>query len=155
LGGAAAGGAIDVAVGGASFLLGALIGGGVGAAGTIIAANRLVDIKVLEISLGRRKLVAGPTRNRNFPHVVLGRARLHHALVAGRTHAHRGALAIDDQAETLLADLSGSDRNQLEKEFGRLRGGREMALGARRLGELLAAILERDSTAIGPLPASD
>ena len=149
LGGAAAGGAIDVAVGGASFLLGALIGGGVGAAGTILAANRLVDVKVLEISLGRRKLVAGPTRNRSFPHVVLGRARLHHALVAGRAHAHRGALAIDAQAETLLADLSGSDRKQLEKEFGRLRGGREMAMGARRLGELLAAILERDSAAIG------
>ena len=148
LGGAAAGGAIDVATGGASFLLGALIGGGVGAAGTLIAANRLVDGKVLEISLGRRKLVAGPTRNRNFPHVVLGRARLHHALVAGRAHAHRGALAIEEQADAILEDLSSRERKQIEQEFGRLRGGRELAMGARRLAESLAGIFERDSAAV-------
>jgi hypothetical protein len=93
--------------------------------------------------------VAGPTRNRNFPYVVLGRARLHHALVAGRAHAHRGSLAIDEQTDALLAGLSGGERKELEKEFGRLRGGRELAMGARRLGELLAVIFERDSTAMG------
>jgi hypothetical protein len=145
LGGAAAGGAVDVALGGASFLLGALIGGGVGAAGTIFAANRLVDVKVLEISLGRRKLVAGPTGNKNFPHVVLGRARLHHALVAGRAHAYRGALTIGAQAESLLRELPGSERRKIEREFERLRRGRELAMGTRRLGELLAPLLERDA----------
>jgi len=145
LGGAAAGGAIDLAVGGASMLLGALIGGGVGAATTLIAANNLVDVKLLEIPLGRRKLVAGPTRNRNFPHVVLGRARLHHALVAGRSHAQRGALAVDGHVEDLLSDLATGERKQLEKLFGRLRSGREVAVTARRLSEKLAEIFARDS----------
>jgi hypothetical protein len=145
LGGAAAGGALDVALGGASLLLGALGGAAVGAAGTIFAAQRLVDVKVLEISLGRRKLVAGPTKNRNFPHVVLGRARLHHALVAGRAHAYRGALSIDEQAGSLLADLAGGERRQIEKEFDRLRRGREVAMGTRKLGELLESTLERDA----------
>ena len=148
IGGAAAGGALDVALGGASFLMGALIGGGVGAAGAIVAANQMVDVKVLEMPLGRRKLVAGPTRNRNFPYVVLGRARLHHALVAGRAHAYRGALAIDEQAGALLADLPGGDRKPLEREFERLRRGRELAMGTRRLGELLLPILERDLSAV-------
>jgi GTPase Era involved in 16S rRNA processing len=145
LGGAAAGGAIDVALGGASFLLGALIGGGVGAAGTIIAAHRLVDVKLLEISLGRRRLVVGPTRNRNFPHVVLGRARLHHALIAGRAHAHRGALAVDEQAKQMLSELSGSERKRLERAFGRVRGGREPSVAARELAETLALTFERDA----------
>ncbi|HEX9640862.1 MAG TPA: DUF3482 domain-containing protein, partial [Candidatus Krumholzibacteria bacterium] len=145
LGGAAAGGAIDVALGGASFLLGALIGGGVGAAGTIMAAHRLVDVKLLEISLGRRRLVVGPTRNRNFPHVVLGRARLHHALIAGRAHAHRGALAVDEQAKQMLSELSGSERKRLERAFGRVRGGREPSVAARELAETLALTFERDA----------
>jgi GTPase Era involved in 16S rRNA processing len=145
LGGAVAGGAFDVALGGASVLLGALIGGGVGAVGTLVAANRLVEVKVLEISLGRRKLVAGPTSNRNFPHVVLGRARLHHALVAGRAHASRGELAIDEQAARLLTEVSGSERRALEREFARVRRGRELAMGTRRLGELLVPLLERDA----------
>lgn len=145
LGGAATGGALDVALGGASFLMGALIGGGVGAAGAILAANQLVDVKVLEISLGRRKLVAGPTKNRNFPHVVLGRARLHHALVARRAHAFRGALTIDQQADHLLEELAGGARRELEREFERLRKGREVAMGTRQLGEALVPVLERDA----------
>jgi hypothetical protein len=145
LGGAAAGGALDVALGGASLLLGALGGAAVGAAGTVFAANRLVDVKVLEISLGRRKLVAGPTSNRNFPWVVLGRARLHHALVAGRAHAHRGALAIDEQAASLLVELPGGRRRQIEKELDRLRRGREVAMGARQLAEALEPLLEEDT----------
>ena len=145
MGGAAAGGAIDLAVGGASMLLGTLIGGGVGAAATYLAANRLVDVKLLEIPLGRVKLVAGPTSNRNFPHVVLGRARLHHALVAGRAHAQRGALAVDEQVDALLPALSVADRKRLEKLFGRLRGGREVPVTARQLATLLAAVFARDT----------
>ena len=144
LGGAAVGGAIDLAVGGASMLLGTIIGSGIGAATTFIAANRLVEVKLFDVAMGRKKLVAGPTRNRNFPYVVLGRARLHHALVAGRSHAQRGALALADLHSDQLDPISAGDRKQLEKSFGRLRSGREVVEIVDRLGEQIAALFERD-----------
>jgi len=144
VGGAAAGGAIDLAVGGASFLAGTLIGGGLGAASTLFAANKLVDVKVLQIPMGKRSLVAGPTRNRNLPHVVLGRARLHHALVAGRAHAQRGALDLDAAARDLLPEVGHERRRGLERLFGKLRSGREVAVSTGRLAELLDAVFAED-----------
>ena len=142
--GAAAGGVIDMAVGGASFLAGTLIGGGIGAATTLFAANKLVDVKVLQVPMGRRKLVAGPSRNRNLPHVVLGRARLHHALVAGRSHAQRGALDLGAHARELLTPLEDARRRGMEKLFGRLRGGRDVGATTARLAEEIAAVFEAD-----------
>jgi hypothetical protein len=144
VGGAAAGGAIDLAVGGASFLAGTLLGGGIGAASTLLAANRLVDVKVLNVPMGRRALVAGPSRNRNLPHVVLGRARLHHALVAGRSHAQRGALDLDTQARQLLTPLDERTRRAMEKSFGRLRGSRDVGETTERLTGEIAAVFARD-----------
>ena len=147
LGGAAAGGVIDLAVGGASFLLGTLIGSGVGAATTFLAANRLVDVKLLNTTMGRKRLSAGPTRNRNFPHVVLGRARLHHALVAGRSHAQRGTLdilEIKEQAHELLGPLPDGAQRRLERAFGRLRGGREITAIVDDLASVIAEVFEED-----------
>jgi len=144
VGGAAAGGALDVALGGASFLAGALIGGGIGAASSLYAAGRLVDVKVLQVPMGRRKLVAGPSRNRNLPFVVLGRARLHHALVAGRAHAQRGSLDLAVGVRDLLEPLGDGDRRALEKQFGRLRGGRDVADATARLTDLLGDLFGRD-----------
>ena len=144
VGGAAAGGVIDMAVGGASFLAGTLIGGGIGAATTLFAANKLVDVKVLQIPMGRRQLVAGPSRNRNLPHVVLGRARLHHALVAGRSHAQRGELDLGGHAQELLAPLEDSKRRAIEKLFGRLRAGRDVGATTARLAEAVAEVFEAD-----------
>jgi hypothetical protein len=147
IGGAAAGGAIDIAVGGSSFLAGTLIGGGVGAASTLFAANKLVDVKVLAIPMGKRQLVAGPSRNRNLPHVVLGRARLHHAVVAGRAHAQRGVVDLGEQAREVLDSLSDGDRRALEKRFGKLRSGRDVAESTARLADQIATIFARDDDA--------
>ncbi|MBD3223049.1 DUF3482 domain-containing protein, partial [bacterium] len=148
VGGAAAGGAIDLAAGGTSFLAGTLIGGGLGAASTLLAANKLVDVKVVGVPMGRRKLVAGPSRNRNLPHVVLGRARLHHAAIAGRAHAQRGAVDLDEQARALLAPLDDGTRRALEKLFGRLRSGRDVAETTGRLARQLEAVFEADDGAV-------
>lgn len=147
MGGAAAGGAIDIAVGGSSLLAGALIGGGIGAASTLLAAGKLVDVKVLTIPMGKRQLVAGPSRNRNLPHVVLGRARLHHALVAGRSHAQRGSLDLGHQARELLAPLDDGTRRAAEKLFGKLRAGRDVSVTTSALAELLARVFDQDERA--------
>jgi hypothetical protein len=102
---------------------------------------------MLRLPLGRRQLVAGPSRNRNLPHVVLGRARLHHVLVAGRAHAERGALDLGTSARELLAPLDDTTRRQVERTFGRLRSGREIGEATDQLARLAAQIFAGDETA--------
>jgi len=85
--GAVAGGGIDVMLGGASLLLGAGIGAIVGGMGAWLAGDELAKVKVLGQSLGGRTLQVGPVTAPNFPWVLLGRALLHHRVVAERPPA--------------------------------------------------------------------
>lgn len=114
--GAVAGGGIDALLGGASLLFGTGIGALVGGAGAWLGGNELARVKVLGQSLGGRKLQVGPVKAPNFPWVMLGRAWVHHRLVAERNHARREAmsLALDEQEhlmdgvpERLRKDLAG------------------------------------------------
>ena len=120
LGGAATGGVIDLAVGGASLLLGAGIGAMIGGVSTWVTADRIADIKILGQPLGGKHLCIGPMRNINFPYVVLGRALYHHRLVEERTHAHREPLDLKHQPG-LLQRIGKDQRRRLEKIFVRLR----------------------------------
>ena len=79
LGGAATGGVIDLAVGGASLFLGAGIGAMIGGVSAWVTTDRIADIKILGLPLGGKQLSIGPMRNINFPYVVLGRALYHHS----------------------------------------------------------------------------
>ena len=101
-GGALAGGVIDAALLGSSFLAGTVVGGVVGGALGYFSSDKLADVKVMHQSLGGMRLRCGPTRNLQFPFVLLSRAMLHYAVVARRTHAQRGVLKVgyaDDQAK--------------------------------------------------------
>lgn len=147
--GAAVGGMIDAAVGGASLLLGALLGGGIGAATTLLAADRLVEIKLLNMPLGHKQLIAGPTRNINFPHIVFGRARLHHALISRRTHAERGSLTLDETLHSLVRPLQDTERKELEKVFGRLRSSNASVTDRETLAGIVSAIFARDDQGEG------
>jgi len=120
VGGAAAGGVVDVVTGGHSLLLGAGIGGLIGAVSAWFTADRVADIRVLGLPLGGKELCVGPMRNINFPYVVLGRALLHHKMIEDRTHACRGPLELAQvPGEFQVAD-AGS-RKRLEKIFVKLR----------------------------------
>ncbi len=121
--GGLAGGVFDTMVGGASFLLGAAIGSGVGAVGALYTAKSMVDTAVLSMPLGEKKLEVGPTKNLNFPHIVFNRARLHHLLVAKRTHAERDILRIVDNPMDVLDKLSESETRSLESCFRKIRKG--------------------------------
>lgn len=92
VGGAVTGGAVDAALLGHSFLAGTVIGGVVGGALGYLTSDKLADVRVLRQPLGGERLCCGPTRNLQFPFVLLGRALAHHGLVAGRTHARRDVL---------------------------------------------------------------
>ena len=120
IGGAATGGVIDLAVGGASLLLGAGIGAMIGGVSAWVTADRIADIRILGQPLGGKQLSIGPMRNVNFPYVVLGRALYHHRMVEDRTHAHRDPLDLKQQPGRLQT-LDTDHRKRLEKIFVKLR----------------------------------
>ncbi|WP_221032447.1 DUF3482 domain-containing protein [Actomonas aquatica] len=124
--GAVAGGVIDVALLGASFLTGALVGSAVGGAAVYFASDKLADLKVLHQPMGGTRAVYGPTRNVQFPFVLLSRALHHHRLVAARTHAQRGKLSLENEAPGFPDD----DTRRWAKLFQRLRKT-EAGTGAR------------------------
>lgn len=116
LGGAAAGGAVDIAVAGHSLLLGAGIGALIGGVSTWIGADKVAETRVMGLPLGGEALTVGPMRNINFPYVVLSRALLHHKVIEDRTHAFRGPLDLQAQAGALQG-LDAGTRKRLEKVF--------------------------------------
>ncbi|MDH3583736.1 MAG: GTPase/DUF3482 domain-containing protein, partial [Phycisphaerae bacterium] len=122
-GGALAGGAIDVGVSGASFLLGSIVGAAVGTAGAWLGSEKLARAKVMHLPLGGTELRYGPARSLNLPYVILGRALYHHQLVATRVHARRDPLDLSDQSRSSswIDRLPGERKKDLERCFARLR----------------------------------
>ncbi len=140
-GGAAAGGTLDVAAGGTSFLLGAAIGAVVGGTLGYMGAGRLAEFKLINRPLGGKLLRCGPTRNPNFPFVLFGRARFHHRLVAGRTHAQRGALEVDQTKAGAMNPLTDPQRDALSKAFKTLsKAGEDMEKISEATAELVEVI---------------
>lgn len=143
VGGAVAGGVVDASLMGASFLTGTVLGGIAGGAAGYFSAGKLADVKVLSRPLGGLRLRCGPTRNVQFPFVLLGRARLHYALVSARTHAQRQALVVE--GGTPVPALGEAEKRTLAALFKRL--GRRPGSGERRaqdlqtLAETIAALL--------------
>jgi hypothetical protein len=142
VGGALAGGGIDVLLGGASLALGAGIGALLGGAGAWLGGAELARVKVLGESLGGRVLQVGPVKAPNFPWVLLGRAWLHHQLVAERNHAYREALSLAVAGDAHLMDaLPDALRRDISRSFARLRGAagsEEREVLAGRIDELLS-----------------
>jgi hypothetical protein len=128
-GGAATGGAVDLALGGASLLLGVATGA---------AGGRLVRY--------------GPARSLNFPFVLLGRARLHARLLARRTHAMRDPVAVESAPAAGLP-LAAAFRHRLERDLARLRGAGGAVLARAEAIQALAgtrsAILAADDSESG------
>ncbi|MGU9957705.1 MAG: DUF3482 domain-containing protein [Arenicellales bacterium WSBS_2016_MAG_OTU3] len=120
LGGGAAGSGFDLLTGGSSLLLGAGVGAIVGGASAILGYEKLAEIKVLGQSISSRKLQVGPIKNKNLPYVLLGRALLHHKLVASRTHANREALVMDE-SRVGASNISSEHRKHLENIFKQVR----------------------------------
>ena len=141
--GAVVGGVVDVALGGASLLLGAGIGAAIGAFGTLAGAGQLAKVQVLGLPLGGYELTVGPITDPNLPWVLLGRALLHAKLVAERNHARREELVVDAQAGTHLAGgIGAARRGKLEVVFSRLRKGQAIDAHERAtfVAELAASI---------------
>lgn len=151
-GGALAGGVVDSALLGASFLAGSVIGGVIGGALGYFSSTKLADLKLLRQPMGGVRLRYGPSRNIQFPFVLLNRALLHHRVVAGRTHAQRGAIQVQEKSQDSTASLqlyTGSTRD-LARRFEQLRRSEPgNAPRAAALVDLTAVILETLNTESG------
>ncbi len=117
--GALAGGLIDAGLLGSSFLAGTAIGGVVGGALGWFSTDKLAELKVLHQPLGGERARFGPSKNLQLPFVLLGRARLHHTLIAGRTHAQQGPLVVADVGA--MHQLDDRTKRTLAQHFQRLR----------------------------------
>jgi len=142
--GAAAGGLVDVAAGGASFLVGAGIGAALGVASALGGASRLAKVRILGQPLGGHELVIGPVSDPNLPWVLLSRALLHLQLVAERNHARRDQLVLEaTETEGPASRIDAERRKSIDALFRRLRKLRVDDAEARRvlaneIGQLIA-----------------
>ncbi|MFN3168156.1 MAG: DUF3482 domain-containing protein [Phycisphaeraceae bacterium] len=147
-GGAATGGVIDASVGGASVLIGTVVGAVLGGGLGWYSAGRVAKIPTksrwLGGVLGGRKLTCGPIRNVNFPFVVLGRARLHHAVIAGRNHAAREPVKVSfTETDTgKLNPLTGDQTRTLSRLFAKFNKARDDGEHVQRLTEQLTDAVE-------------
>ncbi len=143
-GGAATGGVIDASVGGASILMGTIFGAVLGGGLGWYSAGRVAKIPTtsrwLGTAIGGKKLTCGPIRNVNFPFVVLGRARLHHAVIAGRNHAAREPITTNfTEADAgKLNPLSAEQTRRFSRLFARLGKARNDGGQLERLTDQLA-----------------
>ena len=107
--GAAAGAVLDVSVGGTSLMAGAVVGGLLSGAASLLATLRPEKLTVRGVPVAGKELVAGPMKDLSFAFVLLGRALDFYDLVALRTHADRQE-----------AKLISSDMNQRMLRLKRL-----------------------------------
>lgn len=135
--GGGAGMVIDGATGGLLGGLGTLVTG----VGTAVASTRsalkyaddIAQWKVKGIPSGGKVLSYGPSRNVNFPFVVLGRAMQHHRIISERTHAVRDTLKLDSPA---LDWLSDKERRSLARIFEDIRRDRKVVQRRADLAQL-------------------
>lgn len=140
--GAALGGAIDAATGGASFFLGTLIGGTSGYAASKFAWRRVERREVFGLKVAGKSLKAGPMNNIQLAWILLDRAILYYRVVAGLSHARRSAVDVQD-VDTKTGPVSGlskGEQKMIQKGFEGLKKG--AAEAERDLAERIEDMLE-------------
>lgn len=113
--GALGGAGVDALAAGHTLGAGTLIGGVLGAAGSVYYAGKLDRLKLGPWSAGGREARFGPVRDPQFGYVVLGRALEHAWRVAARNHAGRDPLSLDGQDGHWLQQLDRRQRMALQK----------------------------------------
>lgn len=140
-GGVAGGGAGVVVDGMTGGLLGGLatlagsIGGAVASTRSVLRhADDIAKWTVSGVPTGGNRLSYGPSRNANFPFVLMGRAMQHHRAISQRTHAVRDTLKLDEPALDWLED---KDKRLLARIFDDIRNGKRVS---ERRAELTALL---------------
>ncbi|MEM7577183.1 MAG: DUF3482 domain-containing protein [Planctomycetota bacterium] len=148
---AAGGGAVlDLAAHGLSFGVFTAGGAVLGAAGAWWGGGKLPETKLLGLPLGGNLARVGPMRNPNFAFVWIGRARLHHRLVAQRTHARQDALTVDAEIPIPWSSESRKRTARLVSAVMKKPESEEVALTTTKdLTATIADLLREDAQADG------
>ncbi|MBC8182379.1 GTPase and DUF3482 domain-containing protein [candidate division KSB1 bacterium] len=145
--GATAGGILDAAVGGASFMMGTLLGGSVGAASVLyFSTRRFVSIdNIIEMLQGSKIIRIGPHKNPNFPWILLDRALLHYLNIRDLAHSRRKKISLQSESneQRLVKNLESMQRKELNRLFSviRKKGNRETAKIQVELEKILREIV--------------
>lgn len=119
--GSSAGAAIDLAVAGHSFFLGALLGGAAGFSTAWLSADRLTAMDIKGLPLGGYQASCGPISNRNFPYVIIGRFVYLFNQISQRNHACRTVMTVDSGLLTRqIAGLEKSAQRDLHRACEKL-----------------------------------
>ena len=146
--GAVAGGGVDLLLGGASLLLGTMVGTVIGGVTAWFGGEELAKVRVLGEPLGGEVLQVGPVAAPNFPWVLLGRGWLHHHVVSERNHARREAISLAAGQAQNLMDRVGRD---LQKELALcIKDAREGTVSRERFVQAVDELL-----AVDPLKSDD
>ncbi|MFC3093210.1 GTPase/DUF3482 domain-containing protein [Alteromonas sediminis] len=141
LAGAMGGAAVDMAVAGHSFMLGAIGGGLLGAGSAWFGSGKLLDLKVKGLPMGGFQACVGPIKNRNFPYVVIGRYVYLYRQIARLNHADRRALNVNaDDFQTAVDNLEKNAQKTLHKACDKLIKQKRID----ELDEVLSALLTVD-----------
>jgi len=125
--GAAAGGMVDIAVAGQTFMLGAVTGGVLGSTTAWLSSDKLKNVKIKGLKLGGFEARQGPITNSNFAYVVLARFLYINQNLQNRNHALREDLAIDDtQVSVLLDRLKSQQKKKIYVALDRLTKQKEV-----------------------------
>ena len=128
--GAITGGTVDLAVGGASFFAGAVIGAIGGATLGWFGSDKLASMwssmnratRALLPGETGRFLAMGPVSNPRYAWVLLDRALVHYRAVRDRSHARRGPLDLTERGAGIVAALGRDQRDALSQALARLLG---------------------------------
>jgi len=94
--GAVTGAAVDLAVAGHSFMLGAIGGAALGFTSAWFGADKLVQTSIKGLPLGGYQACQGPIKNKNFPYVVIGRFLYLFEQLKSKNHADRNAILMSE-----------------------------------------------------------
>ncbi|MEM7145200.1 MAG: GTPase/DUF3482 domain-containing protein [Verrucomicrobiota bacterium] len=122
--GGAAGAGIDIAAGGTALGIPAALGAAAGLTASLLKGRSLANIKVdlpflpgAKASPGGAQLSAGPSRNPNFPWILLDRALSHLHQLLLRAHGRRDPFIIQHQRSGYTSKLDAHTRRTLQKHF--------------------------------------
>jgi len=123
--GATVGGIVDASVGGASFMVGSIIGGAIGAGSVLyFSTSRFATIEnIIGVIQGKQIIRIGPHKNPNFPWILLDRALLHYENIRDLSHSRRERIHLSsrDGAQRLVARLDARVRKELNRIFKSIR----------------------------------
>jgi len=119
--GAVSGAAVDLAVAGHSFMLGAIGGGLLGGSSAYFASDKIVNLKVKGLPLGGFTAHYGPIIHKNFPYVIIGRFLFCYQQISQLTHADRRSLSIHaTDFQKSIEHLEKSQQKELHQVCAKL-----------------------------------